>query len=100
LADASDHGFGLLLSELVEVTMCCRFRISAQTRKCFAFNSSNTPRRFSVSISGARVIDPRWTDEQKRRIKKGRTPLFEAAQSARDVADGKGDLEKLNKRVG
>jgi hypothetical protein len=44
-------------------------------------------------------IDQRWSEEQKTAVKKGRALLFEAAQKARDGADGKGDLDKLSRQA-
>ena len=44
-------------------------------------------------------MNPKWSDEGKRKVKKGRAWLFEAAQLARDAGDAKGDLLKLTNQA-
>ena len=56
-----------------------------------AANTHASVRRIDFEDEG---MDPRWTADQRVRVRKGRTLLFQAAQFARNIAESGSDPEK------
>ena len=69
-------------------------RLEARIQKLEAAGASvhASVRRIDFEDEG---MDPRWTADQRARVRKGRTLLFQAAQFARSIAESSGDPDRV-----
>ena len=69
-----------------------RLEARVQRLETAAAQTHASVRRIDFEDEG---MDPRWTADQRARVRKGRTLLFQAAQFARSIAESGSDPDKV-----